>query len=135
MPTTLSASALNDLSAKVLGAAVAIHRVVGPGLLERAYLACLEHELRSTSLHVEAQVPIPFIYNGKTIDCAYRADLIVEHALLVEVKAIEAIALLHRQQLYTYLRLGDYRLGLLLNFGAATMKDGITRVVNRFPDR
>jgi GxxExxY protein len=135
MPTPLSSSALNDLSASVLGAAVAIHRAVGPGLLENAYLACLEHDLRAMNLHVERQVPIPFVYRGVTVPCAYRADMVVQRALLVEVKSLEALALVHRQQLYTYLRLGDYRLGLLLNFGAATMKEGIKRVVNGFPDR
>ena len=104
-------------------------------MLERAYLTCLEHELRALGLQVDTQVPIPFAYKGHTLECGYRADLVVQHALLVEVKAVEAISLLHRQQLYAYLRLGDYRLGLLLNFGAATMKEGIARVVNGFPDR
>ena len=135
MPTSLSAAVLNDLSSKILGGAVAIHRAVGPGLLERAYLICLEYELRALGLQVETQVPIPFVYKGHTLECGYRADLVIQDAVLVEVKALEATSLLHRQQVFTYLRLGDYRLGLLLNFGAATMKDGITRIVNGVPDR
>lgn len=135
MPSPLSAEALNDLSFQVLSGAVTVHRAVGPGLFENAYLACLAYELTSIGLHVERQTAIPLIYRGVTMDCAYRADLVVQHALLVEVKAVDLITPLHAQQLYTYLRLGNYRLGLLLNFGAATMKEGIKRVVNGFPDR
>jgi GxxExxY protein len=135
MPVPLSAEALNALSSKVLAGAVAVHRAIGPGLLEGAYLACLECELRSMDLQVERQVSIPLVYRGMRMSCAYRADLVVEHALLLEVKAIDALTPLHAQQLYTYLRLADYRLGLLLNFGAATMKQGIKRIVNDFPDR
>ena len=135
MAAALSADALNDLSSKILAGAVAVHRVVGPGLLESAYLTCLEYELRSMDLHVERQIPIPLVYRGVTMSCAFRADLIVQHAIVLEVKAFDRILPLHAQQLYTYLRLGDYRLGLVLNFGAATMKEGIKRVVNDFPDR
>ena len=135
MTPPLSAGALNDLSAVILGAAVAIHRSVGPGLLEAAYVSCLVFELRSTGLDVQRQCAIPLVYRGVTMDCVYRADLVVERSVLVEVKALDRTTPLHKQQLYTYLRMGDYRLGLLLNFGAATMKEGITRVVNGFPDR
>ena len=135
MAAALSADALNDLSSKILAGAVAVHRVVGPGLLESAYLTCLEYELRSMDLHVERQIPIPLVYRGVTMSCAFRADLIVQHAIGLEVKAFDRILPLHAQQLYTYLRLGDYRLGLVLNFGAATIKEGIKRVVNDFPDR
>jgi GxxExxY protein len=135
VPTALSAQALNDLSSQVLSGAVTVHRAVGPGLFESAYLACLAYELTSINLHVERQRAIPLVYRGVVMDCGYRADLVVQHALLLEVKAVDSLTPLHAQQLYTYLRLGDYRLGLLLNFGAPTMKEGIRRVVNGFPDR
>ena len=135
MPAPRSADSLNDLSSKVLAGAVAVHRALGPGLLETAYAACLEHELRAMDLEVARQVPIPLIYRGMRMRCAYRADLIVEQAMLLEVKAIDVLSPLHAQQLYTYLRLVDYRLGLLLNFGAPTLRQGIKRVVNNFPER
>ena len=124
---------INDLTAKIIAAAIAIHRALGPGLLESAYLACLCYELHRAGLHFELQKPIPLIYRDVRIDCAYRADLIVEGHVIVEVKAVDALAPIHGRQLYTYLRLANCPVGLILNFGAATMKAGIKRIANGFP--
>jgi GxxExxY protein len=91
-------------------------------------------DLSTSGLKLERQKPLPLVYRGVKIDCAYRADLVVAGQVLVEVKAMESLAPIHSQQLYTYLRIADCRVGLLLNFGARTMKDGIKRVVNGFPE-
>lgn len=125
--------AVNQLSAGAVAAAIRIHQTVGPGLLENAYLACLCYELTSAGLPYELQKAIPLVYHGARIDCAYRTDLVIAGQVLVEVKALEAIAPIHCRQLHTYLRLGNYPVGLLLNFGAPTMKAGIRRIVNGYP--
>jgi iron complex transport system substrate-binding protein len=104
-------------------------------LLESAYLACLEYELTEAQLRIEHQRAVPLVYKGVRIDCGFRADIVVERSVLIEVKAQEAIAPIHTRQLHTYLRLGQYPVGLLLNFGAPTMKAGIKRIVNNFPDQ
>lgn len=111
-----------------------MHSALGPGLLESAYARCLLLELVARNLRVEIQKPLPLRHRGVTIDSAYRADLVVENEVLIEVKALETLAVIHKRQIRTYLRIGRYRVGLLLNFGAATMKEGIVRVVNGFPD-
>lgn len=131
---TATAAALNEITSRIIESAIEIHRAFGPGLLESSYLGCLTHDLTAARLAVRTQLPIPLIYKSFSIDCAYRADLIVDEHVLVEVKAIEAFAPIHSQQLLTYLRLGNYPVGLLLNFGAPTMKAGIKRIVNHFPD-
>lgn len=133
MPTTTAAS-LNAITSRIIESAIEIHRTLGSGLLESSYLSCLTHDLTDARLSVRTQQAIPLIYKGVSIDCAYRADLIVDGHVLVEVKAIEAFAPIHSQQVLTYLRLGNYPVGLLLNFGAPTMKAGIKRIVNHFPD-
>ena len=130
-----SAEALNVLTSNVIAAAIKIHRALGPGLLEHAYLACLTWELGKVGLRFEVQKAIPLVYGGVKTDCAYRADLLVEDAVLVEVKALDVLAAVHIRQLHTYVRLADCQVGLLLNFGAPTMKAGIKRIVNGFPDR
>jgi GxxExxY protein len=135
MATPATAEALNEITSTIIAAAIDIHRTFGPGLFERAYLACLIHDLIASNARVEVQKPVPLVHRGMTIDCAYRADLVVEDSVLVEVKALEALAPIHSQQLNTYLRLGNYPVGLLLNFGAPTMRAGIKRVVNQFPDK
>lgn len=134
MSSLTTAEGLNRLTSNVLDAAIRIHRALGPGLLENAYLTCLEYELMEAEIRFERQRAVPLVYKGVTMNCGYRADLVVEGSVLIEVKALEVLAPIHIQQLQTYLRLGDYRVGLLLNFGAATMKAGIKRIVNRFPD-
>lgn len=130
----MEAAALNRLTERTIGAAMRIHRRLGPGLLENAYWACLCYEVASAGLRHEVQKAIPLVYDGVKIDCAYRADLVLEGTVLVEVKALEVIAPIHSRQLHTYLRLGNYPIGLLLNFGAPTMKAGIKRIVNNFPE-
>jgi GxxExxY protein len=107
---------------------------LGPGLLEAAYQACLCYELRQAGLQVEAKTRIPFVYKGIRIECAYEADIIINDAVIVEVKALESLASIHIRQLFTYLTITDRRVGLLLNFGAMRMKDGIKRVVHQFPE-
>jgi GxxExxY protein len=114
----------------VIGAAIKVHSVVGPGLLESAYEACLSHELEKQGLQVRRQVLIPIRYEDLTIDNGYRVDLLVGDQVVVELKAVEAILPVHRGQLPSYLRLGGFRLGYLLNFHSARMRDGIVRMIN-----
>jgi len=135
MSTSATAETLNRLTSSVLDAAIRIHRALGPGLLESAYLACLEYELTEAQLRIERQRAVPLVYRVVRIDCGFRADIVVESSVLIEVKAQEAIAPIHTRQLQTYLRLGQYPVGLLLNFGAPTMRAGIKRIVNNFPDQ
>ena len=129
----LSASRLNAITDRIIPAAVAVHRALGPGLLESAYLACLCYELEAAGVELELQKAIPLEYRGVRLDCAYRVDMVVEGCVIVEVKAMEALAPIHARQLLTYLKLYDSAVGLLLNFGARSMREGIKRVVNSFP--
>ena len=123
----------NDSSGFVLDAAIKVHSALGPGLLEGAYEACLAYELRSRGLDVRTQVPIPLHYGGLRIDlAAYRADLLVENALLVELKSVPKLVAIHEAQLLSYIRMGNFRSGLLINFSALRLKDGIRRKVNSF---
>ena len=126
----LSVEQLNSITSPIIAAAIRIHRAIGPGLLEKAYWGCLCFELHSAGLRIETQKALPLVYRGVNIDCAYRADLIVEGLVIVEVKALNGLAPIHRRQLLTYLRIADCPLGLLLDFGGETMKAGITRVIN-----
>ena len=119
----------DPLSEKVIGAAIEVHRVLGPGLLESAYEKCLCHELVERRLAFERQVPVPVSYKGIAIECGYRADLVVERALLVELKAVAKILPIHHAQVLTYLRLSGIRTGLLMNFNTKVLKDGIKRFV------
>ena len=123
----------NDSSQTVLDAAFKVHSALGPGLLEGAYEACMAFELRSRGLHVETQIPIALHYGGLQIDlAAYRADLLVEHALLVELKSVPKLLAIHEAQLLSYIRMGNFRSGLLINFSALRLKDGIRRKVNNY---
>ncbi len=108
-----------------------VHSALGPGLLESAYEACLQYELIKSGLRVEAQKPLPLVYHSVKLECGYRVDLLVESRLIIEVKAIEALAEIHFAQVLTYLRLSNLRLALLLNFNVVHMKDGIRRIVNK----
>lgn len=125
---------LNGLSQQVLDAAFRVHSVLGPGMLESAYVACMVHELRKAGLKVRTEVPVPVVYDGaKLSDVGYRMDLLVEEEIIVEVKSVEALAPVHHAQLISYLKLADRRLGLLLNFNAARLVDGgISRKANKF---
>jgi len=121
----------NELSHLVVGSALKVHSALGPGLLESAYEACLQYDLIKSGLQVEAQKPLPLIYQTVKLECGYRVDLLVESKLIIEVKSIEALAEIHFAQVLTYLRLSDLRLALLLNFNVVHMKDGIRRIVNK----
>ncbi len=121
---------LNSISGTIVDAAVAVHRALGPGLLESAYEACLLYELRKRGLQVESQVGLPVVYEAVRLEIGYRIDLLVENAVVVELKACEANAPVHRVQLLSYLKLSGKPLGLLLNFHVALMKDGIVRMKN-----
>lgn len=120
----------NELATIVVDTAFRIHVALGPGLLESVYRAILVHELRKKGLEVEAEIGIPVDWDGIRLDVGFRADLIVEGKLVVELKSVENVAPVHKKQLLTYLRLTNCRLGLLINFGANLIKDGITRVAN-----
>ena len=120
----------NEIARQIVDAAYHIHKRLGPGLLESVYLVILAYELRRRGLRVDIERPIPVIYESISIDVAFRADLIVEDKVIVELKSVEQIAPVHKKQLLTYLRLADMRLGLLINFGAPVIKEGITRIVN-----
>lgn len=120
----------NDVSAAVLDAAIYVHRNLGPGLLESVYEVALTHVLRQRGLRVERQVPIPITFDGILFDEGFRADLIVEGVVIVELKSIERLVAIHRKVVLTYLRLSGKRLGLLVNFGAPVLKDGFERLVN-----
>ena len=126
----VSIEQLNRITSPINAAAIRIHRAIGPGLLEKAYWGCLCFELHSAGLRIETQKALPLVYRGVNIDCAYRADLIVEGLVIVEVKALNGLVPIHRRQLLTYLRLANCPLGLLLDFGGETMKAGIKRVIN-----
>lgn len=121
----------NQISKIVVDAAVKLHMDLGPGLLESVYETALAHLLRKKGLICERQVPIPFEYDDILFDEGFRADIIINNLIILELKSVEAIAPVHRKQIQTYLRLTDKKLGILLNFGAPLMKDGIVRAVNQ----
>ncbi|QKJ67604.1 GxxExxY protein [Deefgea piscis] len=118
----------NALSQRVIGAAIEAHRHLGPGLLESAYQTCLAYELSQAGLLVQQQLNLPLIYKGIQLDAAYRIDILVENQLVLELKTVEKILPIHEAQLLSYLRLGGFPLGLLLNFHAPTLKEGIKRL-------
>lgn len=120
----------NELSNQIIGAAIAVHRELGPGLLESAYEACLCHELFARGIPFERQVPLPIVYRGHTIDCAYRLDILVGGLVIVELKSVEKLEPIHDAQLLTYLKLSNLWLGLLMNFNVEMLKNGIKRLVN-----
>jgi len=120
----------NEISKEVVDATIHVHRTLGPGLLESVYELVLEHELAKRGLRVERQVKISIEYDGLQFDEGFRADMIVHGKVVLELKSVETLTSSHRKQIQTYLRLTGLKLGLLLNFGAALMKDGIVRTVN-----
>ena len=120
----------NEVAHSVIGAALEVHRALGPGLLETAYGTCLCRELALMGLVYETEVPITVQYKGEVISVAYRADLLVEHCVLVELKAVDRVSPVHKAQLLTYLRMTGRRLGILINFNSILLKDGIFRLVN-----
>lgn len=124
----------NEIGKLILDAAIVVHRELGPGLLESVYETVLAYELQQLGLRVNRQVPIAIRYKDMIFDAAFRADLVVEEKVLVELKSVEQISEAHKKQVQTYLRLRGSKLGFLLNFGEALMKRGITRVVNGLED-
>ncbi|HTQ38651.1 MAG TPA: GxxExxY protein [Pirellulales bacterium] len=123
---------INAVSGMIIDAAMKVHSRLGPGLLESAYEACLRFELSRRGLKVESQVPLPIEYDGITIEVGYRLDLVVEKQVIVELKAVEELHPIHQAQLLSYLKLSDMKVGLLINFHALHLKDGIKRLVNNF---
>lgn len=124
---------INQISGAVVDAAMKVHTALGPGLLESAYEMCLIRELRKRGLRTESQVPIAVHYDGETLDAGYRADLVVEGLVLVELKSVELVLPIHKAQLLSYLRLSGMQVGLLINFNVEHLRDGIKRVINSRP--
>ena len=124
---------VNGLTELILGAAIDVHRALGPGLLESTYQECLAAELAERGVRVVRQVPIPLLYRGRRLDCVYRADLLVDYRVVVEIKSVERLLPLHEAQLLTYLRLGGWRVGLLLNFNVPVLREGIRRIIALAP--
>jgi GxxExxY protein len=118
---------LNEISGSIIGAAIEVHRQLGPGLLTSAYAACLSYELTARGHGVETQKPLPVVYKGTPIDCMYRLDMIVDERVLVEIKAVEHLLPIHQAQILSYLKLSQLPLGLLINFHGATLKEGVRR--------
>jgi GxxExxY protein len=121
---------LNGITEAIIGGAIQVHRVLGPGLLESAYEACLAFELKKRGLRVEQQKPLPLVYDQVKLDCGYRIDLLVEGAVVVEVKSVDALAPIHEAQVISYLKLSGCKVGLLMNFNVLQLKDGIRRFIN-----
>lgn len=120
----------NELSGLILETAIDIHRKLGPGLLESVYQTILAHELIKRGLNIKKEVPIPLVWDNLHFDVGFRADLVVNDLILIEVKCVEEIARVHKKQVLTYLRLTGKKLGLLINFGDETLKDGVSRIIN-----
>jgi len=124
----------NELTERVIGACIEIHRTLGPGLLESAYEECICHELSRAGIKFERQKPLPVHYKEVRLDCGYRLDLVIEQKLIVELKAVESLMPIHAAQLLTYLKLSGLTLGLLINFNVPVLKSGIKRIANNFQD-
>ena len=120
---------LNQISRQIIGAAIEVHRALGPGLLESAYEVCLAYELSQRGMAVERQKPLPIVYKSVNLDAAYRLDLLVEQRVIVELKAVEQVYPIHKTQLLTYLKLSGLELGLLINFNVKILRAGINRVI------
>lgn len=120
----------NQISNLIIGSAIEVHKQLGPGLLESAYETCLEYELNKKRLYVLRQIPMPIVYKDIKLEYGYRMDLLINNKVVIEVKSLEAITPVHEAQLLTYLKLGEYKLGLILNFHVKMMKNGIKRMVN-----
>jgi GxxExxY protein len=126
---------INGLTEAIIGAAIEVHRALGPGLLESTYQACLVHELRGRGYFVEHEKPVPVVYKGVQLDCGYRIDLLVEETVIVELKSIDSILPIHLAQLLSYLKLSDKTVGLLINFNVKLLAtEGVRRVVNGHKD-
>jgi GxxExxY protein len=120
----------DELSHRIIGSAIEVHNALGPGLLENAYKECLFYKIKQSGIWVEKEKPMPLVFEEVKLDCGYRMDIVVENKLVLEIKSVEAINDIHLAQTLTYLKLGKYKLGLLINFNVFKLKDGIKRVVN-----
>jgi len=125
---------INQLSSKIIGAAIEVHKGLGPGLLESAYQKCLCHELKLRGLSFDNQRPLPIVFKGEKLDCGYRLDVVVDNAIILELKSCEKIEPIHKAQLLTYLKLSGLKLGLVLNFNVPVMRDGIVRIANNLEE-
>lgn len=125
---------LNQITESIIGAAIQVHRALGPGLLESAYEACTAFELVERGHKVEPQKPLPVVYKGVQLDCGYRLDLLVDDSVIVDFKAVDRLAPIHDAQMLSYLKLTGCKVGLIINFNVVVLKHGIRRVVNNFPD-
>jgi GxxExxY protein len=121
----------NELSKRIIGLAIEIHQSLGPGLLESAYKECLYHKLRQEGLAVEKEKSMPLIYDNIKLECGYRIDLLVENKIVLEIKSVDSINDIHFAQTLTYMKLGNYKLGLLINFNVLLLKDGIKRIAKK----
>jgi GxxExxY protein len=121
----------NELSYKIIGAAMELHKTLGPGLLESVYEAALAYDLREMGINVASQVPMPMVYKDVKMEVGYRIDLLVENKVIIEIKSVENLTPVHFAQTLTYLKLADKRLALLINFNTKLLKDGIHRIVNK----
>jgi GxxExxY protein len=124
---------LNQITEAIIGAAIEVHRRLGPGLLESAYEACTAFEIMERGHEVEKQKPLPVLYKGIHLDCGYRLDLLVSKKIIVEIKSVDALTPVHEAQLLSYLKLSGCKVGLLINFNVKLLKNGIRRIVNDFP--
>jgi GxxExxY protein len=121
---------INQITEKIIGAAIEVHRELGPGLLESAYETCLSFELAERGLTIERQKPLPIVYKGTRLDAGYRLDLLVEDQVIVEIKAVDELAPIHQAQVLSYLKLSGCSVGLMINFNVQVLKNGIKRVIN-----
>lgn len=130
--TTMKEEDLNKLSKIIIGIAIDVHNALGPGLLESAYKECLYYKINQSGIWVEKEKPIPLVYEKIKLDCGYRIDLLVNNQLVLEIKSVEAINDIHIAQALTYLKIGNYKLGLLMNFNVLQLKHGIKRIINGY---
>jgi GxxExxY protein len=121
---------LNRTTEAIIGGAIEVHRALGPGLLESAYEACLAFELKKRGLRIEQQKPLPLVYEQVKLECGYRIDLLVEGAVVIEVKSVDALAPIHEAQVLSYLKLSGCKVGLLINFNVPVLKNGMRRFIN-----
>lgn len=122
----------NEISSKIIGAAIEVHRNLGPGLLESSYVTCLLFELKNMGLNAKSQIPLPISYKELRLDAGYRIDILVEDKVLIEIKAVEKLMDIHTAQILSYLKLSGKKLGLLINFNSVKIVDGLKRVVSNF---
>ena len=120
----------NEMSGKIIGSAIEVHKALGPGLLESAYKECLYYKLFQSGLNIVKEKAMPLVFDDVKLECGYRIDLLVENKIIIEIKSVEALNDVHLAQTLTYMKLGNYKLGLLINFNVIKLKDGIKRVIN-----